>query len=144
MPRICTICTHPERAAIDAAIAAGEPNRRIAPRYQLEETAIRRHKVSHLAEKLTKAMERRDIAEGDSLLDRLHQVTVETQTVLAEARAAKDHELVLRCIARLEKQIELEARLLGELKEQVQSGPVSITVQYIDRALIARPERVIE
>ncbi len=43
--RRCSVCIHPERAAIDASQA---PNRRIAARYGLSEAAVRRHKA-HLS-----------------------------------------------------------------------------------------------
>jgi hypothetical protein len=137
VPRICTICSHPDRAAIDATVAAGAGSiRAIARQYRVTHDSLRRHNAEHLAVKLQKAVARRDRVEGDSLLDRLHQVTVETQAVLAEAKATKDHDLMLRCLVRLERQLELEGRMLGELKEQVQGDSVQVTVVYVDKAVI--------
>ena len=54
-----------------------------------------------------------------SLLDRLIALSRETAAILREAREGdeKDNELALKAIARAEKQIELQARLLGELKD---------------------------
>jgi hypothetical protein len=44
MPRPCSICTHPDRATIDAEIRAGTPNRRIASKCDVSEAAVRRHR----------------------------------------------------------------------------------------------------
>jgi hypothetical protein len=143
--KTCSVCSHAQRETIDEALLLGSDRlRAIAARWAVSKTALIRHKAEHLPASLRKAKEAAEGLHADSLLDRLHQVTVETQAVLAQARAAKDHDLVLRCVARLEKQIELEARLLGELKDHVQSGPVQITVTYVDKALMVPPERMIE
>jgi hypothetical protein len=58
------------------------------------------------------------VAEGDDLLDRLKQLNRETAAILGEARAegSKNNDLALKTIARVEKQIDLERRLLGEIK----------------------------
>ncbi len=39
----CKVCGHPERASIDAAIVAGEPQRSIAVRYGLSKGSVARH-----------------------------------------------------------------------------------------------------
>jgi hypothetical protein len=48
MPRVCTICTHPARAAIDDGLDAGQSLRDVASRYALSKSAIDRHRGSHL------------------------------------------------------------------------------------------------
>src|SRR5262249_4654161 len=48
MPRVCTICTHPARAAIDDGLEAGQPLRAVAGQYSLSKSALDRHKDSHL------------------------------------------------------------------------------------------------
>jgi hypothetical protein len=49
MPRTCLACVSPERAAIDKALAAGEPLRNIAKRVSISHAALFRHK-SHVKE----------------------------------------------------------------------------------------------
>jgi hypothetical protein len=44
MSRTCTVCSHRERGAIDAALAALEPYRSIAVQYGLSTMALSRHK----------------------------------------------------------------------------------------------------
>ena len=58
MPRTCSICTHPERHAIDKALVAGEAFRNIAQRFGTSTGALHRHKAEHLPRLLARA--RRD------------------------------------------------------------------------------------
>lgn len=119
MPRQCTICVHSERVAIDQVLVAGEPYRNIAARYGTSTGALVRHKTDHLPPHLAQAQEAEEIAQADGLLDQLLTLSRETTAILKEARQGKqkDNELALKAIGRAEKQIELQARLLGELKD---------------------------
>jgi hypothetical protein len=58
MPRICTICTHPERGAIDKVLVAAEPLRNIAEHFGTSTTALHRHKEDHLRDLLAHAKQR--------------------------------------------------------------------------------------
>jgi len=49
--RPCTICTHGERAAIEAELEAGQPLRDIAMEFGASKTALHRHRHLHLAER---------------------------------------------------------------------------------------------
>ena len=55
MARTCTICTHPERAAIDKALVAGQPYRSIAQHFAASADAVLRHKESHLRDRVAQA-----------------------------------------------------------------------------------------
>jgi hypothetical protein len=48
MPRVCTICTHPARAAIDDGLVTGQLLRDISGQYGLSKSAVDRHRGSHL------------------------------------------------------------------------------------------------
>ena len=117
MPRHCSICDHAQRHAIDEALLRSETFRKIAKHFETSITALHRHKQSHIPKAMAKAQEAQEVARGDDLLDRLRQLNVETQEVLRAARDEKNHELRLKAISRAEKQLELEGKLLGELKE---------------------------
>ncbi len=120
MPQICTICSHPQRPEINAALISSESRlRNIAARFTVSTGALQRHKANHLPASLVKAAEIADVIEAGTLLNRLKALNHETAAVLREARAtdSKNNELALKVIARLEKQIELEGKLLGELQE---------------------------
>jgi hypothetical protein len=117
MPRLCTVCRHEERPAIDRALIAGESFRTIAQRFHLSATALHRHKRDHVPASLAKAADVAEAATATGLLARLRTLNAETAAVLAQAKRAADHELALKAIARAERQIELEGRLLGELQD---------------------------
>jgi hypothetical protein len=122
VPRACTICAHPERDALEAAMVAGETLRDIARRFRVGKDAAARHKADHLPERLAKAHEVEEVADADTLLSRLRSLNRETAAILKEAReeGSKDNELALKAIARVEKQIELEGRLLDVLNDRPQ------------------------
>src|SRR5262249_40725607 len=48
MPRACSICTHPDREAIDAALTGRGAFRNIASRFGTSVTALHRHQQAHL------------------------------------------------------------------------------------------------
>jgi hypothetical protein len=48
MPRLCTICIHPARAAIDDGLIAGQSIRDVSGQYGLRKSAVHRHKGSHV------------------------------------------------------------------------------------------------
>jgi hypothetical protein len=48
MARSCTICTHPERQAIDQALASGATMRELAAKYRVSPDAMERHNGAHL------------------------------------------------------------------------------------------------
>jgi len=118
MSRVCTICTHQERHAIDKAIVSGTPNRRIAAHYDLAETSLRRHAAEHLPVALVQAQEAEEVRQALDVVKQLRYVNGAALTVLRDARASGEAELVLRAIDRVMKQIELQAKLLGDLDDR--------------------------
>ena len=52
MARPCIVCAHPERVAIEARVAAGEPLRVIAPGYGVSHSALSRHNRAHRSPEL--------------------------------------------------------------------------------------------
>ena len=68
MPRSCSICTHPQRDAIDAALVAAQPNRRIAAECGVNEASVRRHAAAHLPRSLIKAAAVDEAVRVDDLL----------------------------------------------------------------------------
>jgi hypothetical protein len=127
MPQTCSICNSKRRSEIDEALLAGESLRDIAGRCGTSRTALSRHKLEHLSAALVKAKQAKEASEdvqADSLFDRLKSINRETLEILKEARVSKNLNLALTAIARIEKQIELEAKLLGELNDGARDGGV--------------------
>ncbi len=119
MGRVCTVCTHRDKGAIDKALALGEAaNRRIASQYGVSEIAVRRHASRHLPASLVEAAGAEQMRKALDVLGQLRAVNAASHQVLKQAREAKDHELTLRAIDRVMKQIELQAKLLGDLDDR--------------------------
>jgi hypothetical protein len=118
MPRVCTICSHPQRNKIEAALIAAEPNRRIATRFDVDEAAIRRHVADHVHATLARARDALEIARGDELLEQVKTVLAKTWALLASAEAERDDDRALKALAGLDSRLTLLAKLMGELREQ--------------------------
>lgn len=116
MPRNCTACMHPQRDAIDLALLSGETLRAIAKRFGVSVAAVNRHR-DHLPGQLVKAQEAAEAVSAGTLLERLMELNAQTREILRETREAGNHDLALKAIARVEKQLELEGKLIGELNE---------------------------
>jgi len=126
MPRTCTICTHPERAVIDAAIVRGETGiRDIAGRFGISKSALDRHRKEHLPAHLLKAKDAAAVADADDLLRQAGALRSKAISLLMKAEAAGDLRAALAGVREARGCIELLARLLGEIRD----GPiVNVTI----------------
>jgi hypothetical protein len=121
MPMRCTVCQHPERRAIDKALAIGqEAKRTIAHRYGLGYYAVLRHEDEHLPARLAKAQADMDVRAALDVVRQLKAINGAALQVLADARRVGNGELALKAIDRIQRQVELQAKLLGELDERPQ------------------------
>jgi hypothetical protein len=168
--RHCTVCFHPDREQLDAAILARTPFRSIAARYGMSDVSLIRHRNGHMAEQLAAAVEARraepeaepppgphaamapadpslrtDAAAAIDIVSQLKAVNAVVLRVLADARAAGDGRLVLQAADRVQRQIELQAKLLGELDDRptvnvlVSPEWLAIEAALVD-VLVAYPE----
>ncbi len=117
MPQPGTIATHPDKAQIDAAIVAGVPNRRIATQYDVSEAAVRRYKADGLPVTLVRAKDAEDAAHADDLLAQVRDLQSRALAILDTAEAAGELRTALAAIREARGNLELLARLLGELQE---------------------------
>lgn len=62
MPRVCTVCTHPDRPAVDMALVNHRPYRNIAAQFRLSASALVRHHDDHLPATLAAAKRAEDAA----------------------------------------------------------------------------------
>ena len=143
VPRTCTICKHPSREEINAALITGESFRNIAKRFETSTTALFRHKKADLPATLVKSAEIAEVVEADTLVGRLQSLHTETMAILREARSegTKDNALALKAIGRAEKQLELGARLLGELP---QHSKADVQANVGVQVLVYAPKQVEE
>jgi hypothetical protein len=123
-PRACTVCTHPELEAINRALVEGKPNRRIASHHDVTERAVRNHKAGHLPAALAKAQEAREVAKAYNLLSDVRGLQERALGILDKADDAGDLRTALGAIREARGNLELLAKLLGELDER----PVNVLI----------------
>ncbi len=126
MPRTCTVCTHKDCQAIDAALIAGEPVRGLASRYvPLKPSSIQRHREEHLPQNMAKAKDAKDAAHGDDLLRQVKSLEDKAISLLLAAEKAGDFKTALSGVREARGCIELLAKLMGELSD---APTVNITI----------------
>ena len=135
MARRCTICHHPDRAEIEKAMVQSEPVRDIAARFGTSASAVQRHKTSHLAAQLAKAYESdlvtpatelareaeahkaRDLGHAIDVAVQLRAINAACLEILQKSRTDGKHSISLGAVDRIHRQLELQAKLLGELQD---------------------------
>lgn len=145
MTRACTICAHPERETIDAAIVGGESYRNLAERFGVSIAAIARHKAAHISKSLALAQEAAEVARGDDLLAQVVDLQKRTLAILDNAEQRNDGRLAIAAIAEARRNLELLGKLAGELQQEgtlnVVIAPQWVTLRtVIMRALEPYPE----
>src|ERR671913_2643141 len=118
MPRSCTVCEHPKREIIDRELVGGASNRSVASLYDVSEAAVRRHKANHLPAKLVMAQQAEEVAQADDLLQQVRDLQGRALAILGKAEAAGDLRTALGAIREARGNLELLAKLLGELDER--------------------------
>src|SRR6476659_2255166 len=107
MPRICTVCAHPNSASIDRALVGGTPFRPTAAQYGVSDRALRRHHARHVPIALAHAQQAREVAHGDSLLAQLQLLHNHTLAILARAEQSGQLSTALLAIREARSNLEL-------------------------------------
>ncbi len=119
MPRSCTVCSHHKREEIDRALVEGVAAAEISGRYRtLGERAVRRHRSNHLPAKLVMAEKAAEVAEADDLLEQVGDLQRRALAILDRAEEAGALRTALSAIREARGNLELLAKLLGELDER--------------------------
>jgi len=117
MPRTCTISTHPQRDAIDAALLDNLPLRDIAGQYAVSKSALARYRNDRLPAALMQARAAEDVTHADDLLAQVRDLQSRALTILDTAETAGDLKVALAAIREARGCIELFGRLAGELSD---------------------------
>src|ERR1700683_4444298 len=141
MARTCTICGDSKRAEIDAALIQNEAYRSVAKRFNVSAPAVFRHQSEHLPAQMVKEKEVSEVAEASALVKELRELTRKTAAILTPAMRQKDGDLALKAVGRLERQLELKARLLGQLEERGSGGATVVQVVYVDAKMTAGTQK---
>ena len=115
MPRTCTVCTHPEREAIDRDLVGGRPVRETSALFRVSEDAVGRHKAEHIPPTVAKAQQAADVAQADDLLAQVRALRSKAMSILLAAEAQGDLRTALAGIREARACLELLLEVEGEL-----------------------------
>jgi hypothetical protein len=90
-----------------------------------------RHQAEHVPQTLAKAREAEETKHAIDVLEQLRMINRVTAGVLVDARQAKDHDATLKAVDRIQRQIELQAKLLGELSDAPTIN-INVNPQWIE------------
>ena len=136
MGRPCVTCTHPKRYEIEKGLVEGVPYRILTEKYGPSSASLSRHRNEHLPAHLAKAHEadkakrvtkleghqaartEQSTQQALDVVQQLRAINSACLEVLQKSRTDGKHALSLKAVDRIHRQIELQAKLLGELQEQ--------------------------
>ena len=117
MSRVCTVCAHTDRQAVDEAIVLGRTLRDIAQQHGVSKDAVSRHKA-HVSPALARLVADRAEAGPKSALSRLEELYGRASNVLSAAESEGKASLSLAAIRELRGIVETLAKITGELDER--------------------------
>jgi len=127
MPRVCSICIHPELAAIDRALIESTPNRRIATRFGVTEASVRRHAERHLPSTMVLAKEAAKVTRADGLLEEAWRLQDKAAAFLARAEKTGSPSAVAQALQSAQRGLALMAQLRAQMPEAAGSRRFTIT-----------------
>lgn len=136
MPRVCTICSHESRAEIDSAYVAGVSYRSIAKQFRCSESAMYRHISEHIAQAIKQSQAAKEEAQALNVVEQLRTINEVALAIMREARSDKKNGMALFAIDRVQKQLELQAKLLGDIDTPQVNIYLSPEWQAIRTALV--------
>lgn len=124
MPRTCSACSHPNRAAIDEALAANRGSiRGIARQHRLSPDAVERHAKSHLPQTLALAAVAVEESRADSLVDLLREAVGDARRLRGLAEDDGDYRAAIACVKTLTDIVETLARVAEKLAQTEKTKP---------------------
>jgi hypothetical protein len=118
MPRTCTVCNHKDVDEINKHLLFGESFRNISKHFGTSESALFRHKESHIPEILAKSKEAEERTNSDNLFKQIGYYEIEAKRYKSLAESDGNIDLALKAVDRAIKCIELYAKVQGLIKEQ--------------------------
>jgi hypothetical protein len=145
MARLCTVCSHDERTAIDAALTRGNtPLAALSRTFDVSEDALARHRANHVRADLVKAQEDRELTHAETLLAELARLRESALGMIARAESSGDERTLALALREARACLELQGKLVGVLTPggNVAVGvqvnePIEIVVRRIEKPLPA-------
>jgi hypothetical protein len=120
MARTCTVCTHPDRPAIDLALVNGVSGNAVAAKFRVSEDAVTRHRGNHLPATLAQGQAAAAMARADDLLGQLQRLQADARRIGGKAEETGDLRTALMGVRELVRIVELTAKMVGELDDRPQ------------------------
>jgi hypothetical protein len=145
MARVCTVCEHKERQRIMESVMRRVPYREIAERYGLDKSSLTRHLRHHVSPALRKlASNEMTLVEAGAIAEpvllEMRKLYRRCLGMLDKAEEAKDYATALHAVRECRRNLELIAKLTGELNPvapgEEAGGALNVTVVYADKAAI--------
>lgn len=136
MSRSCTICNHPHRADIEQAIIAGIPHREIASQYGVGYKSVQRHFGDHISQEIQQSQAAQEELQALNVVKQLREINDTSLAILKEARDLGQNGLALQAIDRITKQLELQAKLLGDIDKTEVNIWLPASWEEIERTII--------
>lgn len=144
MPRICTACSHPDRAAIDTALAANRgPIRGIARQYRLSPDALERHAKSHLPQAVALSVRAAEETRADDLLGVLKEAVTDARRLRDKSEKGGDYRCAVGAVKTLADIVETLARVGEKLAQTEATKPPNPQPILTDQELVAAIEGIL-
>ena len=145
MPRPCTVCTHHDLKRITEDLMRRTPYRVIQGRYGVSKSSLERHVSQHVSKALRRlTSSEMSLADAGAIaqpvLVEMRALNARTLRILADAEGAEDRTTALHAIRECRRNLELIAKLTGELDPRAagesSGSPLTVIVQYVDKAAV--------
>jgi hypothetical protein len=138
LARSCSVCQHEDNVLInEALVVQGLSNRAMARQFGLSKDAVRRHR-QHIPEMLAQASRAEEVANADSLLDRLEDLQSSTEAILSRVEGTDNYSAMLGAIREMRSNLEV----IGEVTKELNRTPtlnLTLSPEWLElRALIVR------
>ena len=144
MPKGCSISHHPQIREITHDLMSHRPLRAIEARYGVSKAALSRHTKKHVPKALRKVtpddMPPSLAAElAEPVLVEMRKLNNRSLKILKAAEESKDYTMALHAIRETRRNLELIAKLNGELHSSAPGeeagGGLQVVIQYVDKAI---------
>lgn len=119
MAKRCAFCVHKDRQKLERALLRREKTQKeIASIIGVARSRVSEHLSKHVKRNVREAMKKdKSIKSGLDVMKQLIEINKVARVIIKEALEAGDGRLTLRAIERVEKQLGLQAALLGDSME---------------------------
>jgi hypothetical protein len=148
MGRPCSICNHPSQSDISRDLLSGIHYREIARRHSVTIAALSTHLKNHIAGPIRRIIQAetnlaKDCLTVEPVLMQMRRLNNHVLRVLTIAEASKDQAMVLAAVKEARENLQLVAKLTGELNVpaiavSVNAGPPGSSAREILEARMAQ------